>query len=214
MIDSWFEIENGVPVLSREARNISCLLKLITRDKVPTTTVDGKTARVKVKSRKEIAFIYYVLKTDEFSNYSGKERIEIIKKRLDIDFEIDKQVWDAIDELKEDLVTIEEKLLKNFTETLYGYVTFLGKIGERVQANIEFLERPVENMTLSDIQEVDRILDKRKEDFKWILDASNQLKTTFKNIEELKVVKNVKGRKKKADRLQTDVDLYRRREDV
>lgn len=214
-IDDWFIEVDELPKLTKEARNIKCLRDLIVRDKVPPTRDEGKVARVKGRSRIEIAFIYFYLNREQFGNYDGEERIAVIKKRVGYTWPIDEAVWTAIAELEEDLVNIEDKIIDNFEVTLQKYARFLKQINKRNDRALLLLERAsTEDETFEVSIEIDRLMDKSRDDIKWILDATNQMKVTFKNLEELRVLKNVKGRKRKGNELELNKDLYERKHDV
>jgi hypothetical protein len=211
-MENWFDTDDdGLPVLSNEAKNISCLKLLIVRDKNKPESYNGKTIRPKRKSVKEIAFIYYYLNKSMFDNYENKERIRVIKDRLTIDWEIEKDelVIKALEELKPDLITIEENVIDASYDALYSITKLFKSITNKNKDIIDMLDINDSDLNSEEIRERDKRIEKAKEEIKWVLDSSNQLKTTFSNIEQLKVVKNSKTRqKRKVNRLEEDRSFY------
>lgn len=205
-----FELDGDIPYLSKEARNIKCFLTIINRDKGKQKLISGVNKLIKETARKEIAFIYFYVNREEYANYEDSERIAIIKKRLGIDFELDDEVWKAVNELKQDAVTREEKLIENYYDTLDNYTILLKELNAKTKKVITLLNVDDAKLKPEERIERDTLLENCRSDFKWCMDASNQLKVTFKNLEELNIAKAAKSRKIKVNRLETDRKLYER----
>lgn len=214
-LSSLFTVERDIVELNKEAKNIEYLRKIYERDHGIVTKVNGVDVRIKHDARKEIAYIYFTVNKEYFDQYDKKQRPNIIRKKigLDSDWKADELIINAIKELTIDVEGIEDKLIKSFDDTFHKLSTLL----KSVNASSDYI---IEQLSDSKINTIDKFDEQRKlieaatGNIKLALEASTQLKTAIKNVEELKADRSKKVRNtQKQNRLETDSSIYKRKED-
>lgn len=223
IIEDLFNIgEDGLPYCNTEARFIKSIQDIYLRDKgtqVERIGTNGSTKprRVKEKSVKEIAFIYFKLSKKFFTSYSEQERDNLILKRLNLDDYVltDELVQTAIKELKADVTLVEEKLINLIEENLHDQIDLIKEIGISNKTSLLFLRNtPVNEQMGESIETRNNITEKIKNNLGEMLRIVKDISLSVTELKKLRIDLQQAERKegKVENRLETESSFYKKRE--
>lgn len=213
-MDEWFDLIDELPVLKKELREVDYLKKIYTRDSGQVTSdSNGKSVRIKKQAGKEIAYIYYVINKKLFAGYGSEaKRNNVIKERLglDITWQPDEEILKAIDLLKTDNKTIQQRLVDTLRSNLETNLELFKSVQENSKKVLEFLQREVDELTTEEISERKILIDSAKQDFKLVLSFINDLATSFEKLDtlEVKLKQSERQQGKEISQLETDGKPY------
>lgn len=216
MWDEWFELENEIPILRKEVRNIEYLKKIYTRDEGHVTTVDKKTVRIKKQAPKEIAYIALILNKKLFTGYGSEvKRTAKIKERLGLEpnWKPDEEILNAIKLLSEDTAIIQQRLIDTLRSNLESNLEMFQEVELNTKKVLKFLQEDIGELTTEQLTERKVIIDSAKADFKLVLGFINDLATSFEKLDALETKLKQADRRqgKETSRLETDGSLYQRK---
>lgn len=217
-LSNVFRMEDELPVINKEYRNIKSIYDLIRSDYGEIRKDKNDiSVRVKIKSRKELAFAYFYLNGDYDSN---PNKIEIIRDKvgLDKDWTISDKLQLVIDELTEDCIKDRyDKLLELSIKTANTYINLLTEIYNNSEKAIEELKRGIDLLDETQIKQRSEIIKGIRTEFKEMNGMSKDLNDMIKNYDDLIAKRKERdlmdGKKssKREDRLQTDMSIYSRK---
>lgn len=217
-LSNVFRMEDELPVVNKEYRNIKSIYDLIRSDYGEIRKDKNDiSVRVKIKSRKELAFAYFYLNGDYDSN---PNKIEIIRDKvgLDKDWTISDKLQLVIDELTEDCIKDRyDKLLELSIKTANTYINLLTEIYNNSEKAIEELKRGIDLLDETQIKQRSEIIKGIRTEFKEMNGMSKDLNDMIKNYDDLIAKRKERdlmdGKKssKREDRLQTDMSIYSRK---
>lgn len=120
-------IEDEMPIYNPEVRVIKEFFQLLKRDK----GVDDTEGRKKVRATKEFSFIhFYCVYDSRFEAYEGKEKVEVIKRMVDLpeEWKIDNDIRAAIDRYSDLITTPSMGLFKQAQQQLTALSFFLKEL--------------------------------------------------------------------------------------
>lgn len=222
-IDDLFKIgEDELPYCNTEARFIKSIQDIYLRDtgtQVKRVGVNGSTKprRLKEKAVKELAFIYFKVNKKFFNTYSESERDNLILKRLNLDDYVltDSLITIAVNELKQDVTLVEEKLINVIEENLHDQIELVKEVGISNKTALLFLKNtPIDEQMGTALQERVNLLDSIKGNLNEMLRAIKDISLAVGELKKLRIDLQQAERKegKVENRLETDEKFYKKRE--
>lgn len=169
----------------------------------------------KPEAKLNLSYAYFIINSKEyFNNYNEKELDKIIKKRIGAE-----ESWTPYDltfklikELKEDLVSIEEKLIDDISNVIYDFRDLAKAISEN-NRSINIALSSDKELTIQELAERQLILNQAMVDFSKIATITNGVGELLDNLQsqrdKLEVKKRMEG--KQSNSLQDDRKLYERK---
>lgn len=159
LLDLFFTEIDGLPEANNALKNYRVVRDIYERD--PGIMIGE--VLYKERARKELAFIYFCVKKDYYDTAeSEKDRWKLIKKRLDMpmEWEPDELILEAIEILKEDTTTKQDKLLTAASEVADDFLDFFREIRESNKETLADLRTKKKDIT--DEEEFKKIVEKQK----------------------------------------------------
>lgn len=207
-INIFFTIDkDNQPVVNTAGLLLDKVRHIVDRDRKNNLKGEG--------AKKQLAFTYFWI-TNTYSNYSLKSRENIIKQRIGVD---DKwKLWvetkELIQELYEDKKTIMFKLLEGLEKTAHQWVNLLNLIQENNENVNEFLNKPLDKLTVEQLAQREVLLSQAASNFTDIVDMYNKLGNMITGVEKYKdrvASESKQESNKRRDSLQLNHNIYERK---
>lgn len=152
LLDLLFQEVNGLPEANMALKNYAVVREILERDE---GIKEGDTV-IRLRARKELAFIYFMVKRDFFPTVEDlDERVTKAKSRVGMPGEWmpDELVLEAIELLKEDTVTKQDKLLRSAEEVANNFLDFFKEVQDNNRKILLKLKIPKDELTPAELDE-------------------------------------------------------------
>lgn len=152
LLDLLFQEVNGLPEANMALKNYAVVREILERDE---GIKEGDTV-IRLRARKELAFIYFMVKRDFFPTVEDiDERVTKAKSRVGMPDEWmpDELVLKAIELLKEDIVTKQDKLLRSAEEVANNFLDFFKEVQDNNRKILLKLKIPKDELTPAELDE-------------------------------------------------------------
>lgn len=217
ILENLFRVNNeGLPEVNPHTLLIECVKKIYRRDEGKIIKQGDVNIRVKEKATKELAYVYYKLNKEFYSNYAERERDIYIIDKLGIDKTVveDRLVQNCVAELKKDITLVEEKLINTIEENLHDQIELFQQIGKSNKDVLSFLlNTSTEDQATTELQQRMQLINQVKTDLNESLKCIKDLSAGITELKKLRIDLAQAQRKegKEENRLEFDDSFYTKR---
>lgn len=217
ILENLFRINTeGLPEINPHSLFIDSIKKIYVRDNGVLKKSGDVTIRVKERATKELSYIFFKLNKDFYGNYAEKERDVYILDKLGLNKSIteDKLIQQCLEELREDIKLIEEKLIDSIESNFQDQIELFKQVNISNKNVLDFLlNTDVQDQATTELQQrmalINQVKSDLNENLKCVKDLSSGITELKKLRADLAQAKRKEG--KEENRLEFDDSFYARR---